>query len=233
MLLSAGNPDVEGVVSPKSSYASVLSFVSAVNWIESTSWDGRYAMVIVGNDEDNLVFLVGADAPIMLEPYRGFSLKIGDQGTSTVLASVSSALQDAFSVYQRKRSAWISRSGLSVSSETDPATTFFAFDYMIYDGAQEDILHGAHAELYAKSRQALKPKNIWLASKRITSPILQNNLEQGSPLTRLAVLIHTVPSYDLFEKRIALFAYGGGEGSSYLSLRVKGDTKYMRDTRDF
>lgn len=231
MLLSAGNPDVEGIVSPSSPYASVISFVNAVNWIESTSWDGRYAMVIVGNYETNVVFLVGADAPIILEPYRGFSLKIGDEATSTVLASVSSALQDAFSVYQRKRSAWISRSGLSVSSETDPATTFFAFDYMIYDGAQEDILQGAHAELYAKSRQALEPKNIWLASKRITSPILEHK-EQGCPLTRLALLIYSVPAYDLFETRIALFAYGGGEGSSYLSLRVKGDTKYIRDTRD-
>ncbi|KIM35562.1 hypothetical protein M413DRAFT_32419 [Hebeloma cylindrosporum] len=237
MLRSAGNPDVEGIVSPNSSYASVTSFVSAVSWIESSSWDGRYAMVIVGNYETNVAVLVGPDAPIVLEPYRGFSLKIGDQRSSTVPASVSSALQDAFSVYQRKRDAWISRSGLSVSSETDPAATFFAFDYMIYDGAEEGILQGAHAELYAKSHQALKLKNISLASKDqdrrggITSPILQHR-EQGSPLTRLAFLIHTVPSYDLFEKRIALFAYGGGEGSSYLSLRVKGDTKYIRDTRN-
>ena len=42
MLRSAGNAEVEGIVSWNSSYASVTSFVSAVNWIESSSWDGRY-----------------------------------------------------------------------------------------------------------------------------------------------------------------------------------------------
>ena len=158
-----------------------------------------------------------------------------------VPASISSELQDAFSAYQRKREAWISRSGLSVSLETEPTTTFFAFDYMIYNGTQEDISQGAHAELVRTIQitffvqlcefisvvcEALKLKNIRLAYKDdhgrggITSPILEHK-EQGSPLTRLALLIHAVPACNLFEKRIALFAHGSGERSSYLSQRVK------------
>ena len=74
MLRSAGNEDVEGIVSPNSSYASVTSFVSAVNWIESSSWDGRYAMVIAGNYKINVAVLIGADAPVVLE--RGFSTQL-------------------------------------------------------------------------------------------------------------------------------------------------------------
>ena len=74
MLQSAGNAHVEGIVSPNSSYASVTSFVSAVDWIESSSWDGRYAMVIVGNYKTNVAVLIGADAPIILE--RKFSTQL-------------------------------------------------------------------------------------------------------------------------------------------------------------
>ena len=74
MLRSAGNADVEGIVSQNSSYASVTSFVRAVDWIESSFWDGRYAMVIVGNHETNVVVLVSADAPIILE--REFSIQL-------------------------------------------------------------------------------------------------------------------------------------------------------------
>ena len=71
---SAGNEDVEGIISPSSSYASVTSFVNAVNWIESSSWDGRYAMVVVGHCETNVVVLIGADAPVILE--REFSTQL-------------------------------------------------------------------------------------------------------------------------------------------------------------
>ena len=77
MLRSVGNADVEGIVSPNSSYASVTSFLRAVNWIESSSWDGRYAMVVVGNHETNVVILVGADAPIILE--REFSTQLSHE----------------------------------------------------------------------------------------------------------------------------------------------------------
>ena len=78
MFRSAGNEDVEGIISPSSSYASVTSFVNAVNWIESTSWDGRYAMVIVGHYETNVAVLIGADAPVILEREFGTRLSHGN-----------------------------------------------------------------------------------------------------------------------------------------------------------
>ncbi|KAF8507400.1 putative hydroxymethylglutaryl-CoA synthase [Gautieria morchelliformis] len=48
----------------------------------------------------------------------------------------------------------------------------------------------------------------------------------------LASLLDSVPSYELFEKRIALFAYDAGYAGSFFALRVKGDTKQMHDKMD-
>jgi hypothetical protein len=66
------NNDVEGSVSVTSSSA----LPNAINWIESSSWDGRYVIVFVGDDlpsgQANVVgthcaMLTGPNAPIAVE----------------------------------------------------------------------------------------------------------------------------------------------------------------------
>ena len=71
---SVENTDVEGSISTTSSSA----LFNAVNWIESSGWDGRYAIVFVGDiipassGQINVVgtscaMLIGPNAPIVVE----------------------------------------------------------------------------------------------------------------------------------------------------------------------
>jgi 3-hydroxy-3-methylglutaryl CoA synthase len=50
----------------------ITSAVSnAINWIESSSWDGRYALVFSGSEgpstSGGVALLIGPDAPLVLE----------------------------------------------------------------------------------------------------------------------------------------------------------------------
>ena len=46
LFAAAGNTDIEGVDSKNACYGSTAALFNAVNWIESTSWDGRNALVV-------------------------------------------------------------------------------------------------------------------------------------------------------------------------------------------
>lgn len=80
-----GNTDVEGVDSTNACYGGTAALFNCVNWVESSSWDGRYGLVIC---TDSAVYaegparptggaaavamLVGPDAPIVFESkFRG------------------------------------------------------------------------------------------------------------------------------------------------------------------
>ena len=81
MGLLGDNTSVEGVTTLNACYGGTAALFNAVDWIESRAWDGRYAVVVAG---DNAVYepgparptggagvvalLVGPDAPLALEP---------------------------------------------------------------------------------------------------------------------------------------------------------------------
>ncbi|KAI9021750.1 putative 3-hydroxy-3-methylglutaryl coenzyme A synthase [Phycomyces nitens] len=75
-----GNYEIEGIDTTNACYGGFSAFSNAVNWIESSSWDGRYAIVIAGDlalyasgaarptsGAGVVAMLVGKDAPIVLE----------------------------------------------------------------------------------------------------------------------------------------------------------------------
>lgn len=45
----SGNTDIEGVHATNACYGGTASLFHAIDWIESSSWDGRYALVIAGD----------------------------------------------------------------------------------------------------------------------------------------------------------------------------------------
>ncbi|XP_074597512.1 hydroxymethylglutaryl-CoA synthase [Brevipalpus obovatus] len=45
----SGNGDIEGVDTTNACYGGTAALFAAINWIESSSWDGRYAMVVAGD----------------------------------------------------------------------------------------------------------------------------------------------------------------------------------------
>ncbi|KAF7431005.1 hypothetical protein PC9H_006720 [Pleurotus ostreatus] len=84
LFADAGNFDIEGVDSKTACYGSTAALFNAINWIESTSWDGRNAIVVAGDiavyaegparpagGAGACAMLLGPDAPIIFEPIHG------------------------------------------------------------------------------------------------------------------------------------------------------------------
>ncbi|GAA5849441.1 hypothetical protein JCM8547_000452 [Rhodosporidiobolus lusitaniae] len=84
MDLFPGNSDIEGIDSKNACYGGTAALFNACNWIESSSWDGRYAMVVAGDiaiygeggarpvgGAGAVAMLIGPNAPLVLEPVHG------------------------------------------------------------------------------------------------------------------------------------------------------------------
>lgn len=76
----AGNHDIEGVDSINACYGSTAAVFNAINWIESSSWDGRNAIVFAGDiaiygegsarpagGAGACAMLIGPNAPLVFE----------------------------------------------------------------------------------------------------------------------------------------------------------------------
>lgn len=84
MQLFGDNDDIEGVDTVNACYGGTSAVINAVNWIESSSWDGRDAIVVAGDiaiyakgaarptgGVGAVALLIGLDAPIVFDSTRG------------------------------------------------------------------------------------------------------------------------------------------------------------------
>ncbi|KAK6198619.1 hydroxymethylglutaryl-coenzyme A synthase C terminal-domain-containing protein [Scheffersomyces amazonensis] len=84
MQLFPGNSDIEGIDTVNACYGGTSAILNAVNWLESSSWDGRDAIVVAGDiaiydkgaarptgGAGAVAILIGPDAPIVFESTRG------------------------------------------------------------------------------------------------------------------------------------------------------------------
>mmetsp|Transcript_36292 Transcript_36292/g.95077 ORF Transcript_36292/g.95077 Transcript_36292/m.95077 type:complete len:488 (-) Transcript_36292:105-1568(-) len=78
---SEGNYDIEGIDSKNACYGGTAALLNSLAWVESSAWDGRYAVVVAGDiavyepgparptgGAGVLAMLVGPDAPMVVEP---------------------------------------------------------------------------------------------------------------------------------------------------------------------
>nr|WLF00988.1 hydroxymethylglutaryl-CoA synthase [Santalum album] len=85
MFEECGNTDIEGVDSTNACYGGTAALFNCVNWVESSSWDGRYGLVVCTDSAvyaegparptggaAAIAMLIGPDAPIAFESkFRG------------------------------------------------------------------------------------------------------------------------------------------------------------------
>jgi len=84
MQLFGDNDDIEGVDTINACYGGTSAVINAVNWIESSSWDGRNAIVVAGDiaiysqgaarptgGVGSVALLIGPDAPLVFDSVRG------------------------------------------------------------------------------------------------------------------------------------------------------------------
>ena len=60
LFAASGNFDIEGIDSKNACYGSTAALFNAINWVESSSWDGRNAIVVAG---DIAIYAEGAARP--------------------------------------------------------------------------------------------------------------------------------------------------------------------------
>ena len=84
LFAASGNTDIEGIDSKNACYGGTAALFNAVNWVESSSWDGRDAIVVAADiaiyaagparpvgGAGAIAFLIGPNAPITLGAVHG------------------------------------------------------------------------------------------------------------------------------------------------------------------
>ncbi|KAF9565880.1 hydroxymethylglutaryl-CoA synthase [Agrocybe pediades] len=84
LFAESGNFDIEGIDSKNACYGGTAALFNAINWIESSSWDGRNAIVVCGDiavyaegaarpagGAGACAMLIGPNAPVVFEPIHG------------------------------------------------------------------------------------------------------------------------------------------------------------------
>jgi len=77
----SGNYNIEGIDSINACYGGTAALFNSMNWVESSNWDGRYALVVCGDiavyapgaarptgGAGVVAMLIGPNAPLVIEP---------------------------------------------------------------------------------------------------------------------------------------------------------------------
>lgn len=80
LFAESGNTDIEGIDTTNACYGGTAALINAINWIESSYWDGRYALVVCGDiavyaagnarptgGAGAVAILLGPDAPVVFD----------------------------------------------------------------------------------------------------------------------------------------------------------------------
>ncbi|PSR77886.1 hypothetical protein PHLCEN_2v7666 [Hermanssonia centrifuga] len=174
LFASHGNTDVEGVDSKNACYGSTAALFNAVNWVESSSWDGRNALVVCGDiaiyaegsgrpsgGAGACAMLIGPNAPLVLEPTHGthmvhaydfYKPKLNSEypevdGPLSITSYVS-AVDAAYTAYRTKYARAKKVASLNGNSNGD-ATSFSLddVDFPVFHSPYGKMVQKAHARL--------------------------------------------------------------------------------------
>ena len=172
MQLFGDNTNIEGVDTVNACYGGTNAVLNAVNWIESSGWDGRDAIVVAGDialyakgnarpsgGAGAVALLIGPDAPLVMEPgLRGSFMQHAYDFYKPDLTSeypyvdghysitcYTRALDAAYKAYNAREATLLARANGS-SSHTEaaaPKVPLDRFDYVAF--------HAPTCKLVAKS----------------------------------------------------------------------------------
>jgi len=158
LFAESGNLDIEGIDSKNACYGSTAALFNAVNWIESSSWDGRNAIVVAGDiaiyakgaarpagGAGACAILIGPNAPVVFEPIHGnymantydfykpnLSSEYPEVDGPVSVVTYIAALDAAYARFREKVSKAAKRANLANGSEKTPAFSIDDVDYSIF-----------------------------------------------------------------------------------------------------
>lgn len=145
----SGNTDIEGIDTVNACYGGTNALFNSVNWIESSSWDGRNAIVVAGDiaiyakgnarptgGAGCVAMLIGPDAPLVLDSIHGSHMQHAYDFYKPDLTSeypvvdghfsltcYTRALDNAYQAYNRK---WVKAYG------NEKPVDVSRFDYSVF-----------------------------------------------------------------------------------------------------
>ena len=156
-LFSAGGADVEGVSSVNACYGGTAALLNACAWVESSAWDGRYAVVVCGDIAvyepgparpsggcGAVALLVGPGAPLALEPARAtHAMDVWDfyKPHHSEFAAVDGKLSQA--CYLRS----VDGCWAGLKRKAPAATTLDAFDHCVFHAPYNKLVQKGFARL--------------------------------------------------------------------------------------
>ncbi|XP_027719241.1 hydroxymethylglutaryl-CoA synthase, cytoplasmic isoform X2 [Vombatus ursinus] len=220
----SGNTDIEGIDTTNACYGGTAAVFNAVNWIESSSWDGRYALVVAGDiavyatgnarptgGAGAVAMLIGPNAPLILERgLRGTHMQhaydfykpdmLSEYPVVDGKLSIQcylSALDRCYAVYRNKIRAKWQKEG------NDRDFTLNDFGFMIF--------HSPYCKLVQKS----------LARLLLNDFLSDQNRDKSGMYSGLEAFGFT--PQQLAGQRIGVFSYGSGFAATLYSLKVTQD----------
>ncbi|KAG6831620.1 hypothetical protein H0H87_004682 [Tephrocybe sp. NHM501043] len=158
LFAEAGNFDIEGIDSKNACYGSTAALFNAINWIESSSWDGRNAIVVGGDiaiyaegaarpagGAGACAMLIGPNAPVVFEPIHGnymantydfYKPKLESEypevdGPVSVVTYIA-ALDAAYARFREKHAKAAKRAQLAGASSEKTTFSIEDVDYAIF-----------------------------------------------------------------------------------------------------
>lgn len=174
MQLFGDNTNVEGVDTINACYGGTNAVFNTVNWVESSAWDGRDAIVVAGDialyakgnarptgGAGAVALLIGPDAPIVIEPgLRGSYMQHAYDFYKPDLTSeypvvdghfsltcYTEALDAAYRAYSQ-REAKLSANGSANGNGADASkTSLDRFDYLCFHAPTCKLVQKSYARL--------------------------------------------------------------------------------------
>ena len=241
--------DLEGADNINACYGGTAALLSAVAWVQSPDWDGRYAIVVAGDvacypagparptgGAASVAMLIGADAPIVLEPRLRHTY-----------------CEDAYDFYKPDMDSEYPRVDGHLSNECyiralDTCNTGFAAKFAAREGRPLDMDCDVDFAVFHQPYEKLVRKSFaWCASDEAgraggrdaekarvqasrgafeakvapstRAGCLIGNSYSGSLYVGLLSLISALPAAELAGKRSLMFSYGSGLISTMFALR--------------
>ena len=171
--LFAGHADVEGVTSTNACYGGTAALFNSVAWVESSAWDGRYAVVVCGDiavyapgparptsGAGAVAMLIGPDAPLALAGPRAthacevydFYKPHGDSEYAVVDGKLSqsaylTAVDETWAKLKAKLDAQAGRQPRAAGAPAAPRATIDSFDYACLHSPYNKLVQKGFARL--------------------------------------------------------------------------------------
>ncbi|CAD0095841.1 unnamed protein product [Aureobasidium vineae] len=256
----SGNTNVEGVDTVNACYGGTNALFNAINWVESSAWDGRLAIVVAG---DIALYKKGAARPTGgagCPGHRGSYITHAYDFYKPDLTSEYPIVDGQFSIkcytqavdacYEAYNTREAQLKSKANGAANGNGLVSKSYARMLYNDYKQNPENPIFAEVPAEikdmdleksySDKTVEKTFMTLSKKRFAArvqpsiqvPTMCGNMYCGSVYGSLCALLSNVSSQDLQGKRVGIFSYGSGLASSFFSFRVKGSTEEMHKQID-